>query len=98
MLRSNGATADLAVIYRSFLMGRVGIEPTTFGIKSPAEEAAAKCEKLKQPANRTRGRCSNCNEPCHVETSVYARLYARSSPSLTTTCAPELAAYAELCA
>jgi hypothetical protein len=28
------------------------------GIKSPAEEAAAKCEKLKQPANRTGGRCS----------------------------------------
>jgi hypothetical protein len=25
---------------------------------------------------------ANCNEPCHVETSVYARLYARSSPNL----------------
>jgi hypothetical protein len=36
------------------------------GIKSPAEEAAAKCKKLKQPAKRTGARCSELQRtvPC----------------------------------
>jgi hypothetical protein len=39
------------------------------GIKSPAEEAAAKCKKLKQPANRAGGRCSELQRtvPCGDE-------------------------------
>src|SRR5215204_4712113 len=36
------------------------------GIKSPAEEAATECEKLKRPVNRAYGRCGELQrtEPC----------------------------------
>jgi len=66
-------------------MGRAGFEPATLRLKVRPKKLRPSARSWNSLQIARVVVAANCNERCHVETSVYARLYARPSPNLTTT-------------